>query len=112
MEAGQVIAVLDNRDRLQAALQQAEEQVQIALAKLNQVQAGAQSGEIAAQRAEIARLEAAQAGDISTQQATIARLEAELGNARTEYQRYESLYQQGAVSASERDARALTNTTT
>lgn len=111
VEVGQVIAVLDNRDRLQAALQRAEEQVQIARAQLARVQAGASTGEIAAQQAEIARLQAAQTGDISTQQATIARLEAEVNNARAEYQRYESLYQQGAISASEHDARALTYTT-
>ncbi|MEM8545295.1 MAG: efflux RND transporter periplasmic adaptor subunit, partial [Cyanobacteria bacterium P01_H01_bin.119] len=89
----------------------AEEQVQIARAQLARVQAGASTGEIAAQQAEIARLQAAQTGDISTQQATIARLEAEVNNARAEYQRYESLYQQGAISASEHDARALTYTT-
>ncbi|MDB9529884.1 HlyD family efflux transporter periplasmic adaptor subunit [Oscillatoria sp. CS-180] len=111
VEAGEVIAVLDNRDRLQAVLQQAEEQVQIARTQLAQVQAGAKSGEIAAQQAEIARLQATQASDIAAQQAAVARLEAEVENARVEYQRYETLYQQGAVSASERDARELTLST-
>ncbi|MBE9109441.1 efflux RND transporter periplasmic adaptor subunit [Nodosilinea sp. LEGE 07298] len=109
--AGQAIAILDNRDRLQAALQQAQEQVQVARAQLAQVEAGAKSGEIAAQQAEIARLEAAQAGDFSGQQAVVARLEAEVENARVEYERYESLYQQGGISASDRDARQLTYTT-
>ncbi|MEO1070237.1 MAG: biotin/lipoyl-binding protein, partial [Cyanobacteria bacterium J06638_6] len=111
VEAGQIIAILDNRDRLQAALQQAEQQVQIARTQLARVKAGAQSGEIAAQQAEIARLEAAQVGDVSSQQATVARLEAEVENARVEYERYESLYQRGGISASERDARELTYTT-
>ncbi|WP_026073236.1 biotin/lipoyl-binding protein [Nodosilinea nodulosa] len=111
VEAGQAIAILDNRDRLQAALQQAKEQVQIARTQLAQVKAGAKSGEIAAQRAEIARLEAAQAGDVSGQRAAVARLEAEVENARVEYERYASLYQRGGVSASERDARQLTYTT-
>ncbi|MEL7500961.1 MAG: ABC exporter membrane fusion protein [Cyanobacteria bacterium J06554_6] len=106
--AGQVIAVLDNRARLQAALQRAEEQVGIARAQLAQVQAGAQTGEVQAQNAEISRLRADLVGNINTQRATIARLEAEVQNAQTEYQRYESLYQRGAVSASERDARQLT----
>ena len=112
VEAGDVIAVLDNYGRLQATLQQAEEQVNIARAKLAQVQAGAQTGEIQAQQAEIARLQADQAGSVSAQRATIARLDAEVLNAQTEFQRYESLYQRGAVSASERDARQLTYTTT
>ena len=111
VEAGQAIAVLDNRDRLQAALQKAQEQVQVARAQLAQVEAGAKSGEIAAQQAEIARLEAAQAGDFSGQQTVVARLEAEVENARVEYERYESLYQRGGISASERDARQLTYTT-
>lgn len=110
-QIGDIVAVLDGRDRLTAALQKAKQQVDIAQAKLAQVKAGAKSGEIQAQQAEISRIEAAQLGDIDTQQATIARLEAELNNAALEYQRYESLYQRGAVSASERDARQLTYTT-
>ena len=108
VEAGQIIAVLDNRDLMQAALQKAKQQVQIARAQLAQVQAGTQAGDLQAQQAEIARLEADLAGNISTQRATIARLEAEVQNARIEAQRYESLYQQGAVSESERDAKQLT----
>lgn len=111
VEPGQVIAILDNRDRMQAALQKAEQQVGIARAQLAQVKAGAQTGDLQAQRAEIARLEADQAGNISAQRATIARLEAEVQNAQIEAQRYESLYQQGAVSESERDAKQLTYTT-
>lgn len=111
VEKGQVIAVLDNRDRMQAALQKAKQQVQIARAQLAQVEAGAQTGELQAQEAEIARLEADQAGNISAQRATIARLNAEVQNAQVEFQRYRTLYRQGAVSASERDARQLTYTT-
>ncbi|MGB3614546.1 MAG: biotin/lipoyl-binding protein, partial [Elainellaceae cyanobacterium] len=112
VEAGQVIAVLDNRDRMQAALLQAEERVRVAQAQLAQVEAGAKTGEIQAQRSEVARLEANLTGDINTQRATIARFEAEVENARVEYQRYASLNDEGAVSASERDARQLTLRTT
>ena len=112
VEADQIVAILDSRDRLQAALQRAEEQVDIALAQLAQVNAGAKVGERQAQRAEIARLHAEQAGNVNTQRATIARLEAEVQNAEIEYQRYESLYQDGAISASERDSRQLTHATT
>lgn len=111
VEQGQVIAILDNRDRMQAALQKAEQQVNIARAQLAQVNAGAQTGELQAQQAEIARLEADQAGNISAQRATIARLDAEVQNAQMEAQRYQSLYQQGAVSASQRDTKQLTYTT-
>lgn len=110
VEAGQIIAILDNRDTLQAALASAKEQVHIAKARLAQVKAGAKTGELEAQRAEISRLEAEKAGILATQQATIERLEAEVQNARIEYNRYEFLYEQGAISASERDARKLTLT--
>jgi HlyD family secretion protein len=105
--AGQIIAVLDSRDRLQDELRQVEKQVSIAQAKLDQVQAGAKSGEIAAQEAEIARLEADQQGNLATQSATIARLTAELRNAETEYNRYQLLYEQGAISTSQRDSKQL-----
>ncbi|MEQ8959438.1 MAG: biotin/lipoyl-binding protein, partial [Coleofasciculus sp. C2-GNP5-27] len=53
VQAGEVIAILDNRDRLQASLQKAEKQVRVAQAKLAQVQAGAKAGELQAQGAEI-----------------------------------------------------------
>ncbi|MEO0540927.1 MAG: ABC exporter membrane fusion protein [Cyanobacteria bacterium P01_A01_bin.105] len=112
VDVGDVVAILDNYRRLQATLQQAEGQVEIARARLAEVRAGAQTGEVQAQQAEIARLQADQAGSVSTQRAAIARLEAEVQNAQTEYRRYESLYQRGAVSASERDSRQLADTTT
>lgn len=111
VEAGQTVAILDNHDSLQAALSSAQAQVRIAQAGLAQVQAGAKAGELQAQEAEIARLVAEAAGTLATQQATIDRLQAEVNNAQLEYDRYHSLYQQGAVSASERDTRALTLTT-
>lgn len=108
IKAGQTIAILDSRDRLQAAFEQAQEDVRVAQAKLAITQAGAKQGEIKAQRAEIARLEAQRQGDIEAQAATVARLQSELRNAETEYARYQSLYQEGAISASNRDSKRLT----
>lgn len=108
VRSGQVVAVLDSRDRLLAALEQAKEKVRVAQASLAQVKAGAKAGEINAQKATIARLEAEQQGEISAQVATVARLEAQLRNAQTEYQRYQSLYQSGAISSSNRDSKGLT----
>lgn len=96
VRSGQVIAILDSRDRLLQALEVAKQQVKIAQAKLAQVKAGAKSGDILAQEAEITRLqaqvpreleaqqaivnrlEAQSRGDILAQEATIARLEAQL----------------------------------
>ena len=108
IKTGQVIAILDSRDRLQAALKQAEERVRVAQAKLAQIQAGAKTGEIEAQRATIARIQAERNNDIAAQEATVAKLLAELRNAQVEYQRYQKLYEEGAISASERDSKELT----
>ncbi|EHC12976.1 hypothetical protein [Fischerella thermalis] len=62
---------------MQDAVTQAKEQVKIAQAKLAQVKAGAKTGEIQAQQANISRLQAEQATEIQAQTATIARLRAE-----------------------------------
>ncbi len=125
IKSGQIIAVLDNKDRLQADVVKAEQQVKIAQVNLAKVKAGAKSGDIAAQKATVARLEAqlegdraAQAdavirlkaqleGDIAAQQATIERIEAELRNAEAEYRRYQKLYNDGAISRSVFDSKRL-----
>ena len=122
---GQVIAILDNRDRLQASLEQAKAQVSIKQSRLEQTKSGAKIGEIQAQRARFSRTKAELSGQIDTQRATIAnleaqlagekqaqeatieRLEAELRNAETDYQRYQTLYVKGAVSAQQRDSNYL-----
>jgi HlyD family secretion protein len=90
VKQGQVVAILDGRDRQQAALAEAQSQVRIAEAKLAQVKAGSEAGDISAQRAEVVRLDS------------------ELRNAQAEYQRYEALYQQGAISTSLLDGKRLT----
>jgi HlyD family secretion protein len=107
VKAGQVIAILDSRDKLEAALKETQEQVKVAQANLNRTKAGAKRGEVAAQQAIIARLRAEAKGDIATQTATVARLQAEVQNAQIENQRYQTLYQQGAISASQSDSQRL-----
>ncbi|MDB9391982.1 MAG: hypothetical protein RLZZ143_767 [Cyanobacteriota bacterium] len=121
VEAGQVLAILDSRDRLQAALKQAQDQVRIAQSLLTQVKAGAKQGDIIAQnarfegtrselegqittqRATIASLTAQLQGEKMAQYATIERIKAEFHNAQKDCQRYHTLYQEGAVSEQERD---------
>lgn len=125
VKAGQVIAILDSREKLQDALLQAQEQVKMAEAKLAQVKAGAKTGEISAQKAAIERLQAQWQGDRVAQEQTIARLEAqwqgdriaqeatirrllaELNNAQAEYQRHLQLYKEGAISSSSFDSKRL-----
>lgn len=130
LKSGQVVAILDNRDRLLASLRQAQAQVKIAQARLQQVQAGAKKGDITAQDARFQRTQAELKGQIATQRATIAslkakfqgekiaqaatieRIKAELRNSQTECQRYENLYQDGAVAAQQRDNFCLQQDTT
>ncbi|MBD2258260.1 HlyD family efflux transporter periplasmic adaptor subunit [Pseudanabaena sp. FACHB-2040] len=107
IQAGQVIAILDSHDQRQAALAEAEEQVNVARAQLDVIQAGAKQGEINAQQAEIERLTAERQGSIDAQAATVDRLQSELRNVQVEFDRYQSLYERGAISASERDNRRL-----
>lgn len=125
VKAGQVVAILDNRDSLEAAYKEAQEAVNVAQVNLEKVREGAQVGEIEAQKAEIARLQAQTAGDQreqqqtvarleaqwqgdkSAQQATINRLKAELKNAQVEWQRYLQLYNEGAISQSTYDTKRL-----
>ncbi|ABA20856.1 heterocyst specific ABC-transporter, membrane fusion protein DevB [Trichormus variabilis ATCC 29413] len=125
VKAGQVIAILDNRDRLEAAYQEAQEAVKVAQVNLEKVREGAKVGEIEAQRAEIARVQAQTTGDEreqqetvarleaqwqgekSAQQATVKRLEAELKNAQSEWERYQKLYADGAISQSSYDTKRL-----
>lgn len=108
VQVGQVVAHLDSYDRLQADVAVAQERVKVAQAELARIQAGPKQGEIAAQNAEIVRLDAQRQGEIEAQRATIARLEAERHHAEMEFNRYQLLYEEGAISASQRDARQLT----
>ncbi|MEB3148057.1 MAG: ABC exporter membrane fusion protein [Sphaerospermopsis sp.] len=125
VKTGEVIAILTSRYALENAVQQAEKQVRVAQAKLEQIKAGAKTGEIQAQTANverikaqyegdknaqqqnIARIEAQWQGDRISQQATINKLTAELNNAESEYQRYQQLYSEGAISNSLIDSKRL-----
>jgi HlyD family secretion protein len=122
---GQLLAILDSVDRLENAVQEAEAQVDIARAKLRQVKAGAKSGDIRAQQATVQRLQAQSIGDFraqeeliarliaqyegdrAAQQATIGRLTAEFNIAQAEYQRYQQLFKEGAISNSVIDSKRL-----
>jgi len=125
VKTGQIIAILESQERLEDNLRQAQEQVKVAAAKLEQVKAGAKVGEIdanaanvrkieaqwlgdqATQRTTIQRLTAQLEGDRAAQKATIGKLEAEYRNAKAEFDRYEKLYQEGAISASSFDSKRL-----
>ncbi|WP_017661953.1 ABC exporter membrane fusion protein [Baaleninema simplex] len=125
VNAGEVVAVLDNLDRRTADLELAQARVEAARSRLAQVEAGAKTGDIeaqaarfervraelegqiASQRAHLAELEASRQGELAEQSATLDRIDAEVRYAKTECRRYDSLYRDGAVSASERDRLCL-----
>ncbi|KKJ01703.1 hypothetical protein PROH_04105 [Prochlorothrix hollandica PCC 9006 = CALU 1027] len=108
VEAGQVLAVLDSYEVRRAAAVRAEQDLRVAEAQLAQVEAGAKNGAIIAQQAEIQRLNADQQARIASQEALVNRLVAEENNAAVELGRYSKLYDEGAISALERDSRQLT----
>ncbi|WP_017655559.1 biotin/lipoyl-binding protein [Fortiea contorta] len=125
VKIGQIIAIMDGRDRLQASMNEAQRQMQVAQSRLAQVKAGAKQGEIGARQATINRLQVELQGNRITLQATINRLEAELQgqqqqlkatvarvnaekrNAQADVKRYETLYKEGAISSQEVDKRRL-----
>lgn len=125
VKVGQIIAILDSHDQLQAVLEEAERQVASAKAKLAQTKAGAKSGEIGAQAAksrqalvelqkdrdyqidEITRVQAQWDGDRATQLATIRRIQASLQNAKSEFERNRQLQVAGAISKSVLDSKRL-----
>lgn len=94
IRAGQIIAILDGRDQLQAALAQSEARVAVARSRVAQVKAGAKPADLAALKAEIERGEAT------------------LENARTELRRFELLRQKKDVSQFEVDTRRTNVVTT
>lgn len=85
VEEGNIVAVLDTRERRLAAVEEAEARVAIAKSVVEQVKAGAK------------------AGDIAAQQAMVQRNEATLKNAEAEWQRIESLARSGSVTKSDVD---------
>lgn len=81
VKAGQVIAILDSRNRLQAVFEKSQ--------------------------GEFKSLDAQLAGELSVQKATIERLKANLRVSRKDCERYQSLYKLGAVAAQEMDSFCL-----
>ena len=106
--AGQIIATLQGLDKQEAAVAEAELNVQIKEAELAQAQAGEKIEDIVAQEAVVARIEAQLKTQVLQNQAELTRTQAELTNARSEYQRYQNLYDEGAISASELESRQTT----
>ena len=107
VQAGQIIAILDNHNSRKADVERAKKEVEVAKANLAIVKAGAKQGAINKQKATIERLKASLKGKIAIDRARIARLEVELGNAEREFRRHEILGREGAISESDLDLKHL-----
>ena len=98
VEEGQVIAILQGFENRERDLEEAEKEVELAKARLEQVRAGdTKQAELAAQRANISRLESQLRNEKVEREAAIASAEAQLRQAQLTYDRNRSLQQQGAV---------------
>lgn len=98
VQENQVIATLQGLENRQRDLEEAQKNVELAQAKLQQIRAGdTKQADLAAQRANIARLESQLRNEIVEKQAAIASGQAQLKQAQLTYQRNQTLAQQGAV---------------
>ena len=118
---GQTVALLDGFEQALATVNEAKTRVTIAQRKLDQIRAGAKSGDLEAQNAQTRRLQAeletarrevrraenARGETPIPEYAAIERLESELANARLEYERTAKLVESGVASRSELDSRRL-----
>lgn len=75
---GEILAILDSRDRYQAILEQSQKEVNVKQAQLAQVKAGAKSGELTAQQSEISKLQAQIFRSTQSAQARLTKSQAKL----------------------------------
>jgi HlyD family secretion protein len=99
VEKDQVIAILQGFENRQRDLESAQKEVELAQAKLAQVRAGeSKQAGLAAQKANISRLESQLRNEAVEKKAAIASTQAQLRQAKLTYERNQTLQQQGAVS--------------
>jgi HlyD family secretion protein len=104
VKANQVIAILQGQDTAEQQLRDAQANVTIKRARLLKIQQGDfKQGEIAAQHAAIAELEARIRTQPKQKEAVVTQTEASLHNAKLKYDRYLTLEQQGAIKRSDLD---------
>lgn len=111
VQKGQPLALMDSYPRLIASARQAEALAIEAQANLEQVKAGAKTGDI---QAEVAAAEASEANirsqeaEVDAKAASAAVIEAELRKAEVDLERYKDLYVDRAISQSDFEVRQLT----
>lgn len=99
VDKNQVIAILQGFENRERDLEEAEKNVELAQAKLEQTRAGeTKQAELAAQKANISRLESQLRNETQEKQAAIASTAAQLRQAKLTFERNQTLRDQGAVS--------------
>jgi HlyD family secretion protein len=105
VQARQLLAILQGEDRRLADLRNAQADVRLRQAELVRLQQGeGKPSQLAAQRANISRLQAQLNAETRQRQAEIARAKASLRNAQLTYQRRTTLQREGAISQAELDS--------
>ena len=104
---GQLLVELDGRPRLLQEVAVARARLEQAQARLGQVLAGAKQGEVERQRGEIERLRAEERRQQQLRRDEVERWKVEELLTRRTYERYRSLYKEGACSALEVEQRQL-----
>lgn len=104
---GQIVAVMESSNQVKAELAEAMEKISVARAQLIRVRAGAKQGELLAQKAEIERLKLELEGKKNEFNEIVERSRAQVAFDENEFKRYYSLVSQGAVTASQYEAKRL-----
>jgi HlyD family secretion protein len=105
---GQLLVRLDGATRARQEVEVARARVDQAQARLGQVLAGSKQGEVERQQGEILRLRAERERQLQIRRDDVARLHTDERLTRRNYERYRTLYDQGACSALELEQRELT----
>jgi HlyD family secretion protein len=107
IKTGQNLAFLESYRTKLLLIKEKECRVEEAKARLAQLKAGAKEGEIKAQEAVILKLEEEEKGKILEQSQIIQAIACEKAFRGSEYNRYQQLFNSGALSASELEAKRL-----
>lgn len=103
VKKGQPLATLNSSETLKASVAEATQQVAVAQSKLDQVKAGAKKGEIRAQEYKIESVRQALKAQRKAQDEIVDRYKFEMEEALRQHKRYDKLFKDGAVSASDAD---------
>lgn len=107
VQRGQLLVELDGAARQQQEVNVAQARLQQSRARLQQVLAGAKHGEVERQQGELQRLDVERKRQREMRQDEFERWRTEEDLTRRNYERFRSLYQQGAASALDLEQRQL-----